>query len=201
MRSATPCRPSCRSSRWPRPRSGCLLCFEAPARRWLAHRIPWAATILVNGMIMTIYLWHSTVMMLLVGLAFWQLPAVLAPYPATASWWWTRLLWLPAYALACLPFLLVFSRFERPEKGGRAGAGVAPTPRMRRSPAPGSPPWPWAASAATAGSACAGFPCSYPLLARPSRASVPFRGWCGAFFNRPPWSDDPNHCHPLRRFS
>lgn len=98
---------------------GLLLSFEAPARRWLAHRLPWAATILVNGMIMTIYLWHSTVMMLLVGLAFWQLPSVLAPYPATALWWWTRPLWLVAYALACLPFLLVFSRFERPEEGGR----------------------------------------------------------------------------------
>ena len=98
---------------------GLLLCFEAPARRWLAHRIPWAATILVNGMIMTIYLWHSTVMMLVVGLAFWQLPSVLAPYPVTALWWWTRPLWLLACALACLPFLLVFSRFERPEEGGR----------------------------------------------------------------------------------
>ena len=98
---------------------GLLLCFEAPARRWLAHRIPWAATILINGMIMTIYLWHSTVMMLLVGLAFWQLPAVLASYPATAVWWWTRPLWIGAYAVACLPFLLVFSRFERPEEGGR----------------------------------------------------------------------------------
>lgn len=98
---------------------GLLLSFEAPARRWLAHRLPWAATILVNGMIMTVYLWHSTVMMLLVGLAFWQLPSVLAPYPATAFWWWTRPLWLVAYALACLPFLLVFSRFERPEEGGR----------------------------------------------------------------------------------
>ncbi len=101
---------------------GLLLSFEAPARRWLAHRIPWAATILVNGMIMTIYLWHSTVMMLLVGLAFWQLPSVLAPYPATAVWWWTRIAWLGAYAAACLPFLLLFSRFERPETGGRPAA-------------------------------------------------------------------------------
>jgi len=99
---------------------GLLLTFESPVRRWLARRLPWAATILVNGMIMTIYLWHSTVMILIVGLAFWQLPPVLAPYPATAFWWWTRPLWLLAYAAACLPFLLVFSRFERPEPGGRA---------------------------------------------------------------------------------
>ena len=101
---------------------GLVLCFEAPARRWLANRIPWAATILINGMIMTIYLWHSTVMMLLVGLAFWQLTAVLEPVPATAWWWWTRPLWIAAFTVVCLPFLLVFSRFERGETGGRPAA-------------------------------------------------------------------------------
>lgn len=101
---------------------GLVLIFEAPARRWLAHRIPWAVTILINGMIMTIYLWHSTVMMLLVGLAFWQLPAVLEPIPATAAWWWTRPLWIGAFAVVCLPFLLVFSRFERGGSGGRPAA-------------------------------------------------------------------------------
>jgi hypothetical protein len=94
---------------------GLALALEGPARRWLARRRPWAATILVNGMIMTIFLWHSTVMMLLVGLAFWQLPAVLAQLPNTPGWWSTRPLWLAVYALATLPFLLVFSRFERPK--------------------------------------------------------------------------------------
>jgi hypothetical protein len=96
---------------------GLLLTLEAPARRWLARRTPWAVTILINGMIMTIFLWHSTVGMLLVGLAFWQLPAVLGPLPATALWWWLRPAWVFAYALASLPFLLAFARFERPDPG------------------------------------------------------------------------------------
>ena len=97
---------------------GLVLMLEAPVRRWLEHRVPWTLTILINGMIMTIFLWHSTVMMLLVGLAFWQLPMVLGQQPDTASWWWTRPLWIFAYALASLPFLLVFARFERPASGG-----------------------------------------------------------------------------------
>jgi len=96
---------------------GLVLIFEAQVRRWLAHRIPWAVTILINGMIMTIFLWHSTVMMLLVGLAFWQMPGVLGQQPDTAAWWWTRPLWILAYAAATLPFLLVFARFERPASG------------------------------------------------------------------------------------
>ena len=97
---------------------GLALVVEGPVRRWLANRVPWAATILVNGMIMTLFLWHSTVMMLLVGLAFWQMPSVLAQQPDTAAWWSTRPLWIAAYALATLPFLLVFGRFERAGAGG-----------------------------------------------------------------------------------
>ncbi len=93
---------------------GLVLLFEKPARRWLAKRVPWAATIMINGMIMTIFLWHSTVMMLLVGLAFWQMPSVLGQYPNTTGWWLTRPLWLAAYTIVTVPFLLVFSRFERP---------------------------------------------------------------------------------------
>ena len=96
---------------------GLVLMLEAPARRWLENRVPWAATILINGMIMTIFLWHSTVMMLLVGLAFWQMPGVLAQQPDTAGWWWTRPLWLLVYALVTVPFLLAFGRFERPSTG------------------------------------------------------------------------------------
>jgi hypothetical protein len=96
---------------------GSVLLFEAPVRRWLERRVPWAATILINGMIMTLFLWHSTVMMLLVCLAFWQMPGVLAQHPATAGWWLTRPLWIFVYALVTLPFLLVFGRFERPASG------------------------------------------------------------------------------------
>jgi hypothetical protein len=93
---------------------GLALTFETRMRRWLEGRVQWAATILINGMIMTIFLWHSTVMMLLVGLAFWVLPGVLAQHPNTSEWWLTRPLWLIVYTVVTLPFLLVFGRFERP---------------------------------------------------------------------------------------
>jgi fucose 4-O-acetylase-like acetyltransferase len=101
---------------------GLLLMLEAPMRRWLERPALWAGTILVNGMIMTIYLWHSTVMMLLVGLAFWHVPVVLDVDPAGAIWWWTRPLWLLAYAVASVPFVLAFSVFERPRRASRPAA-------------------------------------------------------------------------------
>ncbi|RLE28221.1 MAG: acyltransferase [Acidobacteria bacterium] len=99
---------------------GLILAFEAPLKRWLSRRVPWAATILVNGMIMTIFLWHSTVMMLLVGLAFWIWPPLLSAQPDSGLWWANRPVWLLAYAVATLPFLLTFSRFERPGKPGES---------------------------------------------------------------------------------
>lgn len=105
---------------------GLVLALEAPLKRWLSNRVPWALTIVINGMIMTIFLWHSTVMMLLVGLTFWVWPALLATQPDTAFWWASRPLWLLVYALATFPFLLTFSRFERPGKP----AGSAPVFRQ-----------------------------------------------------------------------
>jgi len=105
---------------------GLLLALEQRMRRWLRGRVVWAVTILVNGIIMTIYLWHSTVMILLVGLAFWKLPAVLMQVPDSTAWWSARPLWLLACAVCSLPFLLAFARFER----AGAAQGVAPVWRQ-----------------------------------------------------------------------
>jgi hypothetical protein len=80
---------------------GLVLLLEGRARRWLERRRVWSAVILVNGMIMTIFLWHSTVMMLVVGGAFWVLPGVLATVPDTAAWWLARPVWLLVYAAIC----------------------------------------------------------------------------------------------------
>jgi hypothetical protein len=113
---------------------GLLLSLETLARRWLERRVPWACTVLVNGMIMTIFLWHSTVMMLLVGLAFWKLPVVVSLAPASGAWWAARPAWILVHALLSVPFLLIFSRFERPRIGDQralpgwmqlAGGGLA----------------------------------------------------------------------------
>lgn len=105
---------------------GLVLAFEAPLKKWLSRRGPWAATILINGMIMTVFLWHSTVMMLLVGLAFWVWPTLLSAQPDTGLWWATRIPWLMAFAAATIPFILCFSRFERPG----AVQGTAPVWRQ-----------------------------------------------------------------------
>ena len=46
---------------------GLVLSLEERARRWLHGIRPWAATVLVNGSIMTLYLWHVSVLVLVVA--------------------------------------------------------------------------------------------------------------------------------------
>lgn len=95
---------------------GLLLALEGPVRRWLEGRKPWAATILVNGMIMTGYLWHLTPAVLLLGIGFWTGWGFQTP-PGTGAWWAVRALWIPGLMLALVPFLMLFNRFERPGGG------------------------------------------------------------------------------------
>jgi surface polysaccharide O-acyltransferase-like enzyme len=100
---------------------GLALSLEAPFRRWLERPVPWTATVLVNGMIMTIFLWHLTASTLVTGLAL-QLGSVgLTVEPGSGAWWAARPLWLALSVLALAPLALVFGRFER---GGTRGPAV-----------------------------------------------------------------------------
>ncbi|UCE87344.1 MAG: acyltransferase family protein [Deltaproteobacteria bacterium] len=104
---------------------GLVLAAEAPARRWLRRLRPWTAAVLVNGTIMTLYLWHATTLVLVVGLANLFGGVGLGLAPATSAWWITRVPWIVLLSLALLPFLAVFGRFEQQSRAGGAGAPAA----------------------------------------------------------------------------
>ncbi|NNG05197.1 MAG: acyltransferase [Inquilinus sp.] len=114
---------------------GLLLSLEGPARRWLRGVGPWAATILVNRSIMTFYLWHMTVMVLVIGLLLLLGGIGLTPRPGSGAWWISRPLWVAGLGLLLVPVSLLFSPLEqttrsaetRPLPGWQAvvGAGLA----------------------------------------------------------------------------
>jgi hypothetical protein len=106
---------------------GILAALEPVGRRWLQRARLWTATVLVNSMIMTIFVWHLTAMILTLGLAFWAGGIGLSATPAGAAWWWSRPLWLVAYAVALTAAALPFGRFERitATVAERAGKGAA----------------------------------------------------------------------------
>jgi len=101
---------------------GLVLAFEAPMRLWLERPRPWTATVLVNSMIMTIFLWHLTASTIVIGLALQLGNIGLAIQPSSGMWWATRPIWLGIYFLALTGFVLVFGAFERGGAGPPAAA-------------------------------------------------------------------------------
>jgi len=80
--------------------------------KWLQQARPWGAVIAANSMIMTVFLWHLTALLI----------AVVAVYPlgfpqhegGTAAWWATRPVWLAILTVVLAPLVFVFWRFEKP---------------------------------------------------------------------------------------
>jgi len=92
---------------------GLLLAIEGPMRRLLSNVKLWAATVLINGMIMTLYLWHITVLIVIVSLAYLAGGFGIGIEPGTDTWWMTRPLWIGVLYAFLLPVTLLMSPFER----------------------------------------------------------------------------------------
>lgn len=97
--------------------TGLALLLEPAARRWLARVRVWASVVLINGMIMTVYLWHLTAFVL-VMIAAWLLGGIgLHAVPGSGAWWAARPVWFALYVLALLPMIARFSRYENLGRG------------------------------------------------------------------------------------
>ena len=93
--------------------TGLVLALEGVVRRALASHRLWTATVLVNGMIMSVYLWHMTAMIAVYALL--HVAGVgLDLRPDSAIWWQTRPLYIAAFGLFLLPTVVAVARFERP---------------------------------------------------------------------------------------
>ncbi len=102
--------------------TGLVLILEPWGRKLLDNLSLWTATVLMNGMIMTVYLWHLTAFVLVMVLAWLAGGIGLEIFPGTAEWWWTRPVWIALYLIALAPMIAIFARAERvfgPIRGGR----------------------------------------------------------------------------------
>ena len=112
---------------------GAVMLLRPSLARALASARLWGATIAVNAVIMTLFLWHMTAFLI----------AVLLLRPlglglegdSTARWWLERVVWVGMPALVLAGLVGIFGRFERPRlprAGARPPAGSAdgrPGPR------------------------------------------------------------------------
>jgi hypothetical protein len=91
---------------------GVVLSLENRINRALKNMRRWTLIIMLNGMIMTIFLWHSTVMILAFGVAFSVGGIGLHSVPLGGDWWMSRLVWIGIFCVALIPFVAAFLRFE-----------------------------------------------------------------------------------------
>ena len=91
---------------------GAAMLLRPTLQRWLQARRPWKATIVLNSVIMTLFLWHMTAFLF----AVWVLwPFGLAQeHDSTAAWWLQRPLILGVSAAFLVGLIAIFGRFERP---------------------------------------------------------------------------------------
>ena len=73
----------------------------------------WTATVLINSMIMTLYLWHITIMVIFVSLLYLAGGIGLTLEPGTTEWWWSRPLWIAVLYVLLFPVALLISPLKR----------------------------------------------------------------------------------------
>jgi hypothetical protein len=91
-------------------------------RRLLDSARLWTATVLVNSMIMTVYLWHITVMVVIVSVMFLLDGFGLRSEPGSAEWWMWRPVWILMLAVVLVPVALPLSTYER--RGLKSGSST-----------------------------------------------------------------------------
>lgn len=96
--------------------AGLVLAAEVPLRRWLERPNPWRAVVAVNAQIMTLYLWHLTAMVTVIGLSLLAGGFGLGIEALSAAWWLTRPVWFVVLAAVTAGFVAAFGRFERPRR-------------------------------------------------------------------------------------
>jgi fucose 4-O-acetylase-like acetyltransferase len=91
---------------------GIAMLLRPALTRRLESRSTWTLVVAANSMIMTVFLWHLTALLVAVLVAF----PLGFPQPrgGTAAWWLLRPVWLVILTGLLSGFVVAFSRFERP---------------------------------------------------------------------------------------
>jgi hypothetical protein len=98
---------------------GAVMLLRPRLTRWLERLRPWKATIFLNAIVMTLFLWHMTAY-LAVLLVLWPL-GIGREQDSTATWWLLRPVFIGLSALVLAGVVAAVGRFERPR---RAPAGA-----------------------------------------------------------------------------
>jgi hypothetical protein len=94
--------------------SGLVLMLEKPLQRLMERRVAWTLVVGVSARIMTLYLWHLTAMVIVIGISLLVGGFGLGIEPLSGVWWLTRPIWFIALGAVTIGLVAVFGRFETP---------------------------------------------------------------------------------------
>ncbi len=94
--------------------SGLALALEPLFQRWMSRLRAWTIVVGVNARIMTLYLWHLTAMVIVIGLSLLVGGFGLQIEPLTGMWWLVRPIWFAVLGLTTVALIAIFGRFETP---------------------------------------------------------------------------------------
>jgi peptidoglycan/LPS O-acetylase OafA/YrhL len=94
--------------------TGVATLFAPAISSWLRRRGPWTAVMAINSVILTVFLWHMTA--LLVALLALERAGLQLGSEPTVGWWLQRPLWLVAPGVVLAGLVAVFARFELPRR-------------------------------------------------------------------------------------
>lgn len=93
--------------------AGVIWWSASPMSRLASRPKVWHAVVAWSGVILTVYVWHLTVMALMTAGGLLAFDGVAFRIePGTAAWWLTRPLWLAVLGVVTVGFIGLFSRFE-----------------------------------------------------------------------------------------
>lgn len=91
--------------------TGSVLLLRDPATAWLGRPRVWTAVVALNGVILTVFLWHMAALvigaLILVGTGLLPQPAV-----GSAEWFLLRVPWLAVLAVVLLALVALMGRWE-----------------------------------------------------------------------------------------
>ena len=88
------------------------------AERWLQRRRVWKGVVSMNAVAMTLFTWHMTALVAVLGA--WRALGHDTLHQPTAAWWAQRPLWLLCPALVLAVLVAGFARIELPKPSRRA---------------------------------------------------------------------------------
>lgn len=92
---------------------GLLHAVQKPMQKLLSNQRVWTFTVLINSMIMTVYLWHMTILILTFGASYLAGGLGMTLEIGTQGWWLSRPLWIVFLASFLIPVALSLSFLER----------------------------------------------------------------------------------------